>query len=307
MLTEAVAFATAFFICGLLHVTMYSGAFIKRNAYASNRAGNVMIDGTKNDNWGASARVGIFIVGNEAVPEAEWWAMAPPHTSVHAARVTASAPWAGWNANRTAVELAADVQRGAKQFSSMQLSAVVVGHSSSSFLGGKGWDEAVIERLTDTLGENIFITTNGLDCLAALRASGIHRPLVVFPAWFGPKIIAAGEQYFSELGVAPAATLSFDPGSQWRGVAPGSMYAKGFGFEQEIEPLYQQIINACDSSVDGVLVVGTGFRSVAIIERLEYSINVPVITANQASLWHCLRRAGVGAKVAGYGRLFTQC
>ena len=47
-----------------------------------------------NDNWGWRARIGLFIVGNEAVPEAEWWAMAPPGVSVHAARVTARAPWA---------------------------------------------------------------------------------------------------------------------------------------------------------------------------------------------------------------------
>ena len=43
---------------------------------------------TTNDNWGWRARIGLFIVGNEAVPEAEWWAMAPSGVSVHAARVT---------------------------------------------------------------------------------------------------------------------------------------------------------------------------------------------------------------------------
>ena len=53
------------------------------------------------DNWGWRARIGMFIVGNEAVPEAEWWAMAPPGVSVHAARITASAPWARWSADRT--------------------------------------------------------------------------------------------------------------------------------------------------------------------------------------------------------------
>jgi hypothetical protein len=32
----------------------------------------------QNDNWGWQARFGMFIVGNEAVPESEWWAMLPP-------------------------------------------------------------------------------------------------------------------------------------------------------------------------------------------------------------------------------------
>ena len=29
------------------------------------------------DNWGWKARIGMFIVSSEAVPEAEWWAMMP--------------------------------------------------------------------------------------------------------------------------------------------------------------------------------------------------------------------------------------
>eukprot|EP01035_Chromulina_nebulosa_P055062 gene55062-75453_t len=47
----------------------------------------------------------MFIVGTEAVPEAEWWAIVPPHVSVHAARVTARAPWARWDAARRGVEI----------------------------------------------------------------------------------------------------------------------------------------------------------------------------------------------------------
>ena len=68
----------------------------------------------KNDNWGDRARIGMFIVGSEAVPEAEWWAMLPPNVSVHAARVTASAPWARWWENRTGVDLADDLVRGSR-------------------------------------------------------------------------------------------------------------------------------------------------------------------------------------------------
>ena len=95
------------------------------------------------DNWGEVARFGMFIVGAEAVPEAEWWAMAPPGVSVHAARVTASTPWVQWNADRSAVVPSDDLARGAKQFASMRLAAVVTGHTSSSVLGGPGWDAAL--------------------------------------------------------------------------------------------------------------------------------------------------------------------
>ncbi|HIF10822.1 MAG TPA: hypothetical protein EYQ81_13980, partial [Sneathiellales bacterium] len=126
----------------------------------------------QNDNWGCRARIGMFIVGGEAVPEAEWWAMLPPNVSVHAARITATAPWAPWQEDGAGVDLADDLVRGSRQFAAMRLSAVVIGHSSSSFVGGKGWDEAVVENLSRTLGPGVNVTTNGLDTLAALRASG---------------------------------------------------------------------------------------------------------------------------------------
>ncbi len=257
----------------------------------------------QNDNWGWQARIGLFIVGNEAVPEAEWWAMCPPHVSVHAARVTARAPWAGWREGRVGVDLAEDLMRGARQFAAMPLSAVVVGHSSSSILGGAGWDEAVVESLAGVLAPGTTPTTNGLDSVAALRASGVRRPFLVIPPWFDAAFAEAAVGYYADRGLSPAGALRYDPGRKWRDLPPGELYPQGMGFAQEVEPLYAQIRAACPADADGVLIAGTGFRCVAIIEALEQDLKRPVISANQASLWHCLRLSGVHAPVAGYGSL----
>jgi maleate isomerase len=259
---------------------------------------------TVNDNWGWRARIGLFIVGNEAVPEAEWWAMAPEGVSIHAARVTARAPWARWDAARKGVELEDDLARGAKQFAAMRLSAITVGHSSSSILGGKGWDEATANSLAELIGGSAIVTTNGADTQAALRASNVKRPFLVLPPWFGDELVAAGVRYYADHGLAPAGHLRHDPGRKWRDLPPSDLYGHGMGFEQEIEPLYAQIRKACPADADGVLIAGTGFRCVGIIGALEQDLKRPVITANQASLWRCLRLSGVQAPVAGCGALF---
>ena len=258
---------------------------------------------TQPDNWGWKARIGMFIVSSEAVPEAEWWAMVPSGVSVHAARVTAPTPWARWADDRTHVELEADLERGATQFAAMRLSAVVIGHSSSSLAGGMGWDDAAVKRLQQIVRPETVVTTNGLDCQAALRALGINRPFLVFPAWFNDETLAKGVDYFAQLGFQPAGHMRFDPGRKWRDVAPGDLYPQGMGFAQDVEALYVQIRSACPSDADGILIVGTGFRCVAILEALEQDLQRPVISANQASLWHCLRLAGVRDPVVGYGNL----
>jgi len=257
------------------------------------------------DNWGWRARFGLFIVSNEAVPEAEWWAMAPPDVSVHAARVTASTPWARWDDGRSAVTLEDDLARGAVQFSAMRLSAVVIGHSSSSIVGGAGWDDAVVGSLSDHLPDVPVITTNGRDCQAALRASGVSQPFLVIPPWFGDAFVPEAEGYFSDSGFSPAGSLRVDPGPGWRELPPSELYPRGMGFEQDVESLYRQICSACPVSADGVLLAGTGLRCVGIIDALEKDLGRPVITANQASLWHCLRLSGVRTPVTGYGSLLA--
>ena len=245
------------------------------------------------DNWGWRARIGIFIVGNEAVPEAEWWAMAPPNVSVHAARVTARSPW----------PLDGDLERGARQFAAMKLDAVTLGHTTSSVLGGKGWDEKMAADLGAIVGNNVFATTNGLDMQAALKASNVKRPFLVVPPWFNDANARAVVAYFTERGFSPPGHLRYDPGPGWRDVPPGEMYIHGMGFAQQIEPLYAQIRTNCPANADGVLIGGTGFRCVGILEALERDLKRPVISANQASLWHCLRRSGVHTAVEGYGSL----
>ena len=259
----------------------------------------------KDDNWGWRARIGVFIVGNEAIPEAEWWAMAPSGVSVHAARVTSGAPWAKWRDNKAEVDLADDLSRGARQFAAMRLTAATVGHTSSSVVGGKGWDEATAKGLSTLLAPGTKATTNGLDTLAALQASKVKRPFLVLPPWFPDDTVKASVRYYTDHGLAPAAFHRYDPGRKWRDLPPQDLVGQGAGFEQEVEPLYAQIRAACSAEADGVLIAGTGFRCVAILEALEQDLGRPVISANQASLWHCLRLSGVKTPVQGYGSLLS--
>jgi maleate isomerase len=258
-----------------------------------------------NDNWGHRARIGLFIVSSEAVPEAEWQAMAPPGVSVHAARVEASNPWATWGEGHTSVDLAADLARGCRHFAAMRLSAVVIAHTSSSVLGGKGWDEAVTAEMRTILGEGPYITTNGNDTVAGLRTVGAKRPFIVVPAWFSDAAITAAVRYYEDHGFEPAGHLRYDPGESWRHIPPQDLYANGMGFAQEVEPLYHQIVEATPPDADVVFIAGTGFRCVAIIEALETTLGRPVVTANQASLWRCLRSAGISDAIPHYGRLLS--
>jgi maleate isomerase len=47
-------------------------------------------------------------------------------------------------------------------------------------------------------------------------------------------------------------------------------------------------------------------RTIDAIEAIEQATGKPVVSSNQAMLWHCLRLARIPDKVPGYGRLFLE-
>lgn len=259
------------------------------------------------DNWGSRARIGLFVVGAEVAPEAEWTAMTPPGVSIHVARVSAPAPWAPWRADRSGVDLADDLVRGAAWFSAARLDAVVLAHSSSSVAGGEGWDDAACARLAESLPPGTAVATNGRDCALALRASGVRRPFVVLPPWFGDAALAAARAYFAAQGFDVAGPVRHVPAPEWAGTPPERLYAEGMHVRQRLDLLHDQVLAECPDEADGVLLVGTGLRCVGIIASLEAALARPVVTANQASLWHALNRVGAApSDVTGYGALFTR-
>jgi maleate isomerase len=55
--------------------------------------------------------------------------------------------------------------------------------------------------------------------------------------------------------------------------------------------------------VDALFISCTGLRVVGLIEQIEKTLGLPVITSNQAMAWHALRLAGYDRNLTGFGRL----
>jgi maleate isomerase len=56
---------------------------------------------------------------------------------------------------------------------------------------------------------------------------------------------------------------------------------------------------------DACLLSCTAMKSAPVIARLEARCGRPVVTSNQAMMWHLLRSNGIGDPVDGFGRLFA--
>ena len=85
----------------------------------------------------------------------------------------------------------------------------------------------------------------------------------------------------------------------------------GFGLEDDIEmtglplsAISQAAEQICDSNADALFISCTAIRSSSVIDKIEQKIQKPVVTSNQALVWHCLQLMNNTSKVSGFGRLF---
>jgi maleate isomerase len=127
---------------------------------------------------------------------------------------------------------------------------------------------------------------------------------VILPPWFDEAFALRSRTYLKERQFDAVGHLIHKPEPKWRALRHDELYRAFMHIEQRTDILFDQIVTACPSSADAVLIAGTGFRCVGIINSLEKVLARPVITANQASLWRCLAHLGFSHEVQGYGRLF---
>jgi maleate isomerase len=257
------------------------------------------------DSGGWAARFGMLVIHKDAVPEAELWAMAPRGVTLHVARFESPRQRGHDFADDAARAVAEspDVARGLGFFGQLDLDVACLCFGSGSFLGGPGFDEAFVAAASVMAG-GVRVTTAAMAMLDALRATGVTRPLLVRPPWFTETSSVATERFFRDAGVDLAGTHRFDLGGGWRGMRSYEVYDNGGQWYVRPEEVYRQVRRTFPAGADGVLIPGSGFRSLEAIELLERDLGVPVVTSNQACLWHCLRLAGLRPQVTAAGRLF---
>jgi maleate cis-trans isomerase len=74
--------------------------------------------------------------------------------------------------------------------------------------------------------------------------------------------------------------------------------------EVSSETLYRLAREVDVRESDVLFIRCVNLHTIQIIERLETDLKKPVITSNQATMWHILRQANINDKIEGYGQLF---
>jgi len=240
--------------------------------------------------YGWRARIGRINPSPETVGDEEWRRLMPDGVIVVSTRMFIERVDA-----EGLTEMVTHVERAARDLATARPKVILMAGTAGAFNGGLNFDLELGRRIEQASG-GIVGTTTMTAVREALAAMGIRK-----------------------LGIATSYIESVD--RALRNVLNGSGFevlgTKGMGLLKSIDmgdvPVEQTYRFAREAfagmpDAQGYLISCGNLRSLETIAPLEREFGKPVITSNQAGLWHALRLAGIpaDAEIARVGgRLFA--
>lgn len=240
----------------------------------------------KFNNYGQRAKIGLAYPSTGFVMEPEFYEMAPEGVITCTTRMLAE------DVSAENVAKFQDLTLDAvKILASAKVDLIVLGCTSGSFIQGTGFDKKIIEKMEAASG-GIPCTTTSTAVIDALKKLNVKKIGVATP--YVEEINVMAKEFLKDHGFE---TVNF------KGQNMLDDYEINSQSLDEIEKLIRDV-NTKDA--EAIAVLCTSMKGISILSRLEKELGKPIITAIQATFWHCLRKLDIDDKIEGYGSLLEK-
>ena len=226
-------------------------------------------------------RVGM-LYPSSGISEPEIQKMLPAGVFLHITRIPMKAP-----TYEEILHMADCVEEAASLLADAKVDIIAFACTAGSFIKGKGYDEEIMERIGRATGLPATTTTTAV--VTGLRTLGMKKLVLATP--YKELITQKEKDFLEEEGFQ---VLSH------KGLGLDDTYQQ---YETDPRRWYELIKEMQQPLSDGYFISCGGIRVVEIIGQLEMELGKPVITSNQALVWHCLRMMGIQEPMEGFGRL----
>ena len=232
-----------------------------------------------------AARIGLIALATDLNSESDLRRMLPAQVEIYCNRVQHANPM-GLEALR---RVAADMPRAGRDLlPGVPLDVVVYGCTSGTIAMG----ETATLKLIGEARACRHATTPVTASLAALHHLGARRVSILTP-YHEDVNRALGDYYASRgLEVINVSGFGMDDDNEMTAVSPEAIVEAG--------------VQAMAVDADALFISCTALRSSLAVDALEVALGRPVVTSNQAIVWHALRLSGVAAGKQAPGRLFDR-
>jgi maleate cis-trans isomerase len=229
------------------------------------------------------ARIGQIVPSSNRLTEPQMRRYAPSGVEVHVTRLRMTGAH-----HVPLAELLPRIEEATGALDDAHCDVIVFNCTASSMEAGLSGEEQVLATMRTATRAAVATTASAT--LAALSVLGLRRV-----ALFSPYVSTTHAHEVAFLGEAGVEVV----GGQCLGLEGGDAYLQVAPSEW-----LELVVRATPPAADGVFLSCTNIHAPPIIEQLETALTRPVVTSNQAVLWHALRACSVQDPVMGLGRLF---
>lgn len=236
-----------------------------------------------NPNMGGT-RVGLVVPSVNATIEPEFYRIAPPGFSFHAARIMLRE-----TTPDGLREMNQDLDRALDLLDSLSPAVIAYACTSGSFLDGAAGLEQLVAGIRARVNCPVVATSAAMT--EAMRHLDISRVALATP--YIDEVNKAEQRFLEDCGFHVVACRGLGlSGPAIREVQPERV--RDLALEAD-RPEAQALFISC-----------TDLRALETVALLEEMLGKPVLTSNQVTLWALLRACGHTSGVPGFGRLLEQ-
>ena len=230
------------------------------------------------------ARIGLIIPSSNRLTEPQFQKYAPREIGVHVTRLRMTGKW-----RKPLAELKASIAEAAAALSDTKPGVIVFHCTASSMEAGLKGESIILEAIQEA--SRCLSMTTGQAVTEALRALGAKNLVLISP--YVAELNQHEIHYLDEASfkVVHDFGMGLSGGDDYINVTPEEW--------EEIARKNQR------SQADAYFLSCTNTTMIEVIDKLERELKKPVVTSNQATLWACLRRLGLGRAIPGLGKLFS--
>jgi maleate isomerase len=234
---------------------------------------------------GPNGRVGLVALATDLCSEAELRGMFPAGVEMYTNRVL--------NANPTTLEnlrkMAPDIGRAARGIvPDVDLDVMIYGCTSGTVAIG---EREIFQSMKNARGD-YPCTTPITAAMAAFATLGVKKISILTP--YIRSVNTEMAAYFEGRGLDVLNIAGFELASDADMTAVST------------ESIYRAAIEICHPQSELLFISCTALRAAQVVERIEATLDKPVVTSNQALVWHALELIGKPYSVTGFGSLFSR-
>ena len=237
--------------------------------------------------YGWRAKLGLIYIASAYAMEVEFQKMAPPGVTTHTTRVSL-----GDHPEQFSIgdltNLRTDALQATKLLAQAPLQAIAFGCTSGSFVQGRSEDLTFIEEMERIA--QIPCTTTANAIVHACKVLDVEKIAMASP--YSLEVNELAHAYFREAGIEI---------DHMTGLGLMNDYAIS---ALTLRDMYKMATQAYTEDAQALFLSCTGLATMPLIEKLEEDLGIPVVTSNQATLWHTLRLAKVKNRNTSFGTLF---